>query len=248
MSLKKSAFKRHTIVIYWHHFKGRKILNYELTSLPHSDLSSYPQLITWTASLSNEPGPADCGTSPLSRCVDATNTGDWPNLFSKFFTNINDDFSSSIPVFAITWISPHYLSEAHEFPILKPQCLAIIHLNTQKKHLQYIIQLTNPSLQSQCKLLPPSIPSSISSRPGVFDPVLDCAFFIWGCFPDLGFWREPQHHCRKQLQLHILFLSFTGGSYPYNACLLNTHPVPTYTGPWIPSRPFIFICTKTLAV
>jgi hypothetical protein len=33
-----------------------------------------------------------------------------------------------------------------------------------------------------------------------------------------------------------------GASYPYNACLLKTHPVPTYTGPWIPSRPFKLIC------
>jgi len=29
--------------------------------------------------------------------VVATNTGDCPNLFSNFFSDINDDFSSSIP-------------------------------------------------------------------------------------------------------------------------------------------------------
>ncbi len=167
-----------------------------LTSFPHSDLSSYPQLITWMASLRKEPGPADFGTPPLSRCVDATNTGYWSNLFSKFFTNINDDFSSSIPVFAITWISPHYLSEAHEFPVLKPQCLAIIHLNTQKKHSQYIIQLTHASLPPQHKLLPPSIPSAISLRPniGVFDPSLTVPSSFEDASQTWAFWDSYENH------------------------------------------------------
>ncbi len=68
-----------------------------ITSFPHSVLSSYPQLMTWIASFRRAPGLAECGTPPFSSRVEATNTGDWPNLFSKFFRDMRDDFSSSIP-------------------------------------------------------------------------------------------------------------------------------------------------------
>jgi hypothetical protein len=36
--------------------------------------------------------------------------------------------------------------------------------------------------------------------------------------------RPPQEDCGG-------FPPLYGASYPYNACLLKTHPVPTYTGP-----------------
>lgn len=66
------------------------------------------------------------------------------------------------------------------------------------------------------------------------------------CLVYLGsFFLRPKHG--QQSQLTILGrLGPLGGSYPYSACLLNTHPVPTYTGPWIPSRPFMFICKTKL--
>ncbi|KAJ6994058.1 hypothetical protein NC653_017011 [Populus alba x Populus x berolinensis] len=44
------------------------------------------------------------------------------------------------------------------------------------------------------------------------------------------FLRRPKHGQQSQVTIFGRLGSF-GGSYPYRACLLKTHPVPTYTGP-----------------
>ena len=81
------------------------------------------------------------------------------------------------------------------------------------------------------------------------DASLHFSFFWCSCFflALEHFLFDPQHkqHDFGQ-QLHVLLGGFVavGASYPYKACLLKTQPVPTYIGPWIPSRPFMLICTE----
>lgn len=96
----------------------------------------------------------------------------------------------------------------------------------------------------------PSRPSSISSRVkmGIDESVLEGAFFLCDdTFPKLVVFflvlRGPQQKSKQRFAIaaFLVFTSFAGGSYPYSACLLNTQPVPTYTGPWSPSKPFKLI-------
>lgn len=98
----------------------------------------------------------------------------------------------------------------------------------------------------------PSRPSSISSRVkmGIDESVLEGAFFLCDddTFPKLVVFflvlRGPQQKSKQKFAIaaFLVFTSLAGGSYPYSACLLNTQPVPTYTGPWSPSKPFKLIC------
>lgn len=106
-------------------------------------------------------------------------------------------------------------------------------------------------MQKFKEILVPSRPSSISSRVkmGIDESVLEGAFFLWAdTFPKLVVFflvlRGPQQKSKQKFAIaaFLVFASFAGGSYPYSACLLNTQPVPTYTGPWSPSKPFKLIC------
>jgi hypothetical protein len=58
----------------------------------------------------------------------------------------------------------------------------------------------------------------------------------------INMWHEK---CIGQ-QLQALLGAFiaVGASYPYNAWLLKTQPVPAYISPWILSRPFMLICIE----
>ncbi len=88
-------------------------------------------------------------------------------------------------------------------------------------------------LEEQVSFIP-SRPSSMSSRAkmGIVESVRGSSFFLSEVFPSLVLLlglRGPQ---QKSMQMFLIFFpSFGGGSYPYSACLRNTHPVPTYTGP-----------------
>lgn len=88
----------------------------------------------------------------------------------------------------------------------------------------------------------PSTPSSISSKlnTGKVGSTSLLDFFLLSFLPDLElFFRDPPKH--EDRNPGFLCLGLRGGSQPYKAVLLKTHPVPTYTGPWIPSNPLKFI-------
>lgn len=75
----------------------------------------------------------------------------------------------------------------------------------------------------------PSTPSSISSRlnTGTVESICLPDFFLSDPFLlDFElFFREPPQS--EDSAPALLCLGLSGGSYPYNAVLLKTHPVPT---------------------
>lgn len=62
-----------------------------LTSLPHAVFSSYPQLMTWIASLIIVAGLVESATPPFSISVDSMNTEDMPKVFSKLICEMSSD-------------------------------------------------------------------------------------------------------------------------------------------------------------
>ena len=192
----------------------------KVTSFPHCVLFSYPQLSTCMQS-SRLLSMSKRQASPLSCNVEAKNACDCPNLFSNFSWGTRIAFS--LPISYEVW------------ELVSINALENI-ITKEKGKREKSNRNNSPVTSKACTFLDASLHFTFF-----------CFSFFFLAFKHFLFDPQYKQHDIGQ-QLHVLLGGFVavGASYPYKACLLKTQPVPTYIGPWIPSRPFMLICTEKL--